>query len=70
MHTPEQEAKPVLIRFSHNQVGTLIEASQNGTNWNVVQLLKHGGFLNTARTEARYTAMLDARHISYKVVQS
>lgn len=69
----------VYIRFSHNQVGMLIEASRNGKDWFVVELQKYvlfesptymlcKGVMSTDLQEKRYLNSLDDKRLSYRVV--
>jgi hypothetical protein len=62
----ESMKQVVYVRLSHNQVGTLVEASTNQTDWHAVELFKHGPMLDTAGQEARYLQMM--KHSEFEVV--
>jgi hypothetical protein len=71
------------IRFHHNQVGMLIEASNDHGPWQTIELQKYTGFpvrssgrgaitkvMSTARQEAAYLAFLTAKGIPFQVVKN
>jgi hypothetical protein len=79
-----KEFPKVYIKFSHNQVGMLIEASTDKQNWQVVELQKYTLFpsvsyapynyspcvMSTDKQERAYLDSLDAKKIDYEVVRS
>lgn len=68
----------VYIRFNHNQVGMLIEASTDRANWQTVELQKYAqfrdetrpydSFISTTKQEDVYLASLAAKKIEYEVL--
>jgi len=56
----------VHVRFSHNQVGMLVEVSTKQDEWHAIEVFKYGTTLDTAGQEARFTQMME--HSGFEVI--